>query len=648
MFRKIIDEKSLNERELKRRDFYWEIVDRSWKENKDELLSKDGCTRFYKSISEEHKLSLSTVKRIFSAFFERGMNKNSLLTKYSNSGGKGKERKLGSNKVGRPRKYNTINDESGINIDDDIKILFRKGIERYYYNGKNSMKEAYTSIIREYFSYKYYENGEMKNTLFEEDKLPTYRQFYYWLKKNMDETKNIIDRQGENLFNLKYRPILSNSTSETIGPGTRFQVDATVADVYLVMKSDRDRIIGKPIVYAIIDVFSRLVTGIYVGLEGPSWIGAMMALDNMVEDKVEFCKEYGINIEEDEWPAHHLPEIIIADRGEFEGYSVENLINNIGIDIENTPPYRGDLKGIVERSFRTLNTKIKHKAPGAIMKEYRQRGDRDYRLDATLTLEEFYKIYIRLVLYHNNAIIEKYPMAIDMITDEITPKPINLWNWGLKNRKGGLRVVDREMLRLNVLPKAKASISRSGIRFQGMFYSSQKAVKEQWFINNKIRSINIVYDPRKLNYIYIMEDDGKGFEKCYLLNVSQQYKDIYLEEVISLKELNEELLSKTRHEGLQRNSDSDKCIEDIVNNAIKEKKKSTHVIYQSNTAKIKDIKKNRVLEKELNRESEGFELGKQTKIEKTIVKELNSKKMKQEDRDPLFDLLDEIGETSID
>ena len=97
-----------------------------------------------------------------------------------------------------------------------------------------------------------------------------------------------------------------------------------------------------------------MITGIYVGLEGPSWIGAMMALDNMIADKVEYCREYGIEISEEQWPCRHLPEIIIADRGEFEGYNVENLINNLNIKIENTSPYRGDLKGIVEREVLEL------------------------------------------------------------------------------------------------------------------------------------------------------------------------------------------------------------------------------------------------------------------------------------------------------
>lgn len=241
-------------------------------------------------------------------------------------------------------------------------------------------------------------------------------------------------------------------------------------------------IVGRPIVYGVIDVYSRLITGIYVGLEGPSWLGAMMALDNMVMDKVEFCKQFDIAINDSQWPAHHLPEIMIADRGEFEGYSVENLINNLNIKIENTSPYRGDLKGIIERQFRTINEKIKRKAPGAIQKEYRERGDRDYRLDASLNLEEFTKIIIHLVLHHNQKIINNYPLEKEMIVEGLTATPINLWNWGIENKKGRLQTINNQnILRLNLLPKRKARITRAGIKFKGLSYGSEKAVNEQWY-----------------------------------------------------------------------------------------------------------------------------------------------------------------------
>ena len=605
MFLKVINENTLNKKEIDRRDYLWQIVNKYWTENKYELLVKSKRGKLFKSILDEYEISESSVKRIFTRFFEGGMSKNSLLTHYSNCGGRGKERMLGSVKTGRPITHD--NGNKGINITDDIKYIFQNYLDKYYYKGKLSIFEVYRKVIDDCYSYKYYENGELKLTIFEDGTYPNYEQFFYFYRKYNNKTKSIIDRQGKNEFNLKYRPILSNSTSETIGPGTRYQVDATVADLYLVSEFDRERIIGRPIVYVIIDVFSRMIVGIYVGLEGPSWLGAMMVLDNMVANKVEFCKEYKIDINENQWPAHHLPQLILADRGEFEGYSVENLNNNLGIFIENTAPYRGDLKGIVERTFNTMNKKIKDTLPGAIMKEYRKRGDTDYRLKATLTLKEFTKWMIIFVLEHNNTAIKDYPMEIEMIADEVVPMPTQLWEWGIQNKKGHLRVVDRDIMRLNVLPKAKASMSRNGIYFNSLFYSSQKAIEEHWFVDNN-KSIEILYDPRNVNYIYIPDDDGKNFDKCYLLDVCKQYKNSFIEEVLFLQELQKEILKKNKRHDLQIKIESDNFYDKISKNAKKEKKNNIPLKQQSKTVKVNDIKKNKQFEKDINRENEKFEL----------------------------------------
>lgn len=630
---RIIDESLIGEEDRKRRDFYWKIINEAWITRKDELLSMKKYRKVYEEIANENKLSYSTVMRKFSQFYEKGMNKNSLLSNYVNSGARGKERNLGCVKTGRPSKYSCSNELSGVNITKEIKNIFQLGIDKFYNNqSNNSLKETYISILKEYFSYKHVTNGQVNYTLFEKNKLPTYEQFTYWYRKNKNETDTIVKRQSQNEFNLNYRPLLSNSTTETIGPGTRFQIDATVADIYLVSKYDRHKIINRPVVYAIIDVFSRMITGIYVGLEGPSWIGAMMALDNMICDKVEYCKNYGIDITEEQWPSKHLPRIILADRGEFEGYYVENLINNLGIVIENTPPYRGDLKGIVERHFNTTNTKIKHKTPGAIMKEYRKRGDKDYRLHATLTLEEFTKIYIKMVINHNNTAIDKYDLTNEMIVDNVYPSPISLWYWGIQNKKGNLRTIDREIMRLNILPNAKASVSRNGIKFKGMFYSTQKAISEQWFINNNVKSVNILYDPRNLNFIYIPDKNGIDYEKCFLLDHCKEYSDEILEEVIFLQELKQEMLNENYKANIQKDIDLDNFINNTVKNAVKEKSNSTGLLNQSNTKKIRSIKKNQLIEKELNRQVEKFELGSnEIKNENIEIVNLNNLSTKDTD-----------------
>ncbi|MCT4594618.1 MAG: transposase family protein [Anaeromicrobium sp.] len=620
-----VEENTIPEKQRKKRDEEWEYISYLWPIHMEELLYKNKRNYIIKNIAIEIGVKELKLKRLLTRFWQRGMNKNALLSDYKNSGARGKERNLQDRKVGRPKKADFMGDvQEGINITDDVKKIINFSINKFYRKKeKPTLKAAYNSMLKEFFSDRYTENGEVKHRVWSKERIPTYRQFYYWYNKYEDIKKDITFRESSKNFDSNYRPITGNSKMETDGPGTRYQIDATIADVYLVSSVNRNRVIGRPIVYMIIDVYSRLVTGIYTGLEGPSWMGAMMALDNMVVDKVEFCKKYGIDITKEQWPSNHLPEIIIADRGEFEGYSVEKLINNLNIRIENTPPYRGDAKGIVERSFRTTNEKIKHKTPGAIQKEFRQRGDRDYRLDATLTLEEFTQIIINLVLHHNRKIVSGYPMDKEMISDELTPTPINLWNWGIKNKKGRLKIVDRDIMRLNLLPRGTASISRAGLKFKKLFYSSQKAIEEQWFIKSKQRRVEVIYDPRNMDYIYVMHENGIEYEVCHLLEKSIQYKGSILEEILFQEELNMELIEWERNEQNQIQVDVDKEIEDIIKESLA-KKKATVTETTSKSKQIKNIRVNRAIEKEINRQEESFKIGVEKK--EGIIKEFNKSK----------------------
>lgn len=608
-YAKVVSDIDLTEVQIRKREEDWEIIQQHCLQHMEMLLQKQGREKKIREIAEKTNLSPFKIKKLLSRYWQRGMTKNALLPDYSNSGGKGKAKDLTKEKVGRPRKVNIANEyQVGINITDEVKVQFEIAINKYYRASNNySLKDVYHFILRDFYSDRYKENGEMKYHIWDASRIPSYNQFYYWFKKLEDPAKDIQFRKSAKEFELKHRPIMSDSKSETNGPGTRFQIDATIADIYLVSSLDVNKVIGRPVIYAVLDVYSRIITGLYVGLEGPSWIGALMALDNMVADKVEFCNQYGIDITPEQWPTYHLPEIIIADRGEFEGYSVENLINNLNIKIENTTAYRGDLKGIVERKFRTFNGKVKQKAPGAIQKEYRERGDQDYRLNATLNLKEFTSLIITMALHHNQKIIDKYPVEKEMVADGLVPTPINLWNWGIQNRKGRLRTVDRNILRLNVLPRGKATISRAGIKFKNLLYGSRQAIEEQWYLKLKNRSLEIVYDPRHIEKIYIPHDNGMDFETCILLEPSQQYKGDFLEEIVFQQQLRNELEEMERTNQIQLTVNTDAALEEIIKKAVKNKKQSFNQP-TSKKAKIAAIRDNKDVEKQLNRETEKFDL----------------------------------------
>lgn len=77
--------------------------------------------------------------------------------------------------------------------------------------------------------------------------------------------------------------------------GAVFEVDGTKADIELV-SFDRKTILGKPLLYVVMDIFGRYVVGYHGSLANGSWFESMIAIENAVTDKVEFCASYGIEI----------------------------------------------------------------------------------------------------------------------------------------------------------------------------------------------------------------------------------------------------------------------------------------------------------------------------------------------------------------
>lgn len=180
-------------------------------------------------------------------------------------------------------------------------------------------------------------------------------------------------------------------------------------------------------VYFVIDVFSRMIAGLSVGLEGPSWVGAMNVLANAASSKPEWCRQFDVEVSEADWPCRSMPEALLADRGEMLGSAAETLVQRFGLRLETAAPYRADWKGIVERRFGLLHSSLKPYAPGFIEPDFQERGARDYRLEAALDLDDFTAMLIRCALRQNNEHPISYPRDPAMIAEDVNPIPIELW-----------------------------------------------------------------------------------------------------------------------------------------------------------------------------------------------------------------------------
>lgn len=218
-------------------------------------------------VVQEHKVTKATVYKLLRRYWQRGQTPNALIPDYKNSGAPGERRSAtGTAKIGRAREYGK---GEGTKVTPEIERLFRLTIEKHLLNQKGTKTTVayrrFVDLFAQYFP-----------RIPQED-YPTLRQFRYFYDREYPKAQRLKSRVKAGVYKKDVRPLSSTATSQALGPGSRYEIDATIADIYLVDHHDRQKIIGRPTLYIVIDVFSRMITGFYIGFENPSYVVAMQA-----------------------------------------------------------------------------------------------------------------------------------------------------------------------------------------------------------------------------------------------------------------------------------------------------------------------------------------------------------------------------------
>ncbi|ASR45777.1 hypothetical protein B4V02_03220 [Paenibacillus kribbensis] len=607
----MIPEEKLNDKEITIRDHAWECI-KEIVELEPNIYNPKERYQMIKDVCVRTNKGKKFIYKYLRYFWVGGKKVNALLPRFRNCGGPNK-RKNPLKKMGRPRMTTLVDPQfTGVLVDEDTRKIFDEFIAKVYLriNRRDSVKYTYIQMLKERFSIGTKMVGEVEVPIIPPDhKIPSISQFRYHIRTHYTRRRKLMAREGKSSFDRDFRPLLGSETRRATGPGQIFEIDATVADVYLVSSDDVNQIIGRPVVYIVVDVWSHMVVGIYIGLEGPSWQGAMMAIENTAVNKVEFCEQYDIEISEDDWPCHHMPQQFYADRGEMESKSADSLGKALGIKIKNTPPYRADLKGIIEQQFHTLNMTLQPWMPGAIKKEYQKRGGPDYVLDATLTLKDFTQMVIETILYRNNYhYMEHYPLDKALSKDNVMPIARELWKWGIAHDHF-LQEIDSEIVRLNVLPEEEVTADREGIHFKKMCYVCDELANQGWFVKGKSIKTVIAYDRRCMNHVYVKVENGHEFIKCSLHEKSSRFYNLSLEEVKTkqfYESSQKDLYKSTKVQGEVTLSAK---LEFIRERAIKRAEVQRDVSLPKTKRKA-NIRLNRLEEREKLRKIQSFDLGK--------------------------------------
>ena len=436
----------------------------------------------------------------------------------------------------------------------------------FYTKNKNSLSTAYVMMLKEKYTDEY-------NNLLPH---PTIHQFRYFYRKTRKMETYYISRDGIKDYQRNHRPLLGEGIRTVANSIGTAMLDSTICDIYLV--NDRQELIGRPLMTACIDVYSGLCCGYSLTWEGGMYSLRSLML-NVVTNKKEHCRKFGINIEESDWNCHQLPTTLITDKG--SEYASENFeqLTDLGVSIINLPAYRPELKGSVEKFFDVIQSLYKPQllGKGVIESDFQERGSHDYRRDACLTLEQFEKIILHCILYYNTQrIIKNSPL----IEQNIPPHSCDIWNYYLTYNDDFLISVSPQNLLLCILPRTKGVFKRNGLNVNSLRYK-HKTYTEMYLVGG---DVTVAYNPEDVSYIWLIEENGI-YVKFELINSQFCGKDLSFVE--RYMESSKKLIAENTDDNLRAKVTLSKDIDFVISESVRP------------NVSTKNIRKNRQKEQEL-------------------------------------------------
>jgi hypothetical protein len=284
---------------------------------------------------------------------------------------------------------------------------------------------------------------------------------------------------------------------------------------------------------------------------------------NVITDKTEHCRRHGISIKKEEWNCSVLPSKLVTDMGKEYASGNFEQIADLGVTIVNLPPYRPELKGVVEKFFDIIQDLYKPylKGKGVIEVDFRERGAHDYRKDARLTMEEFEKIIIYCILYYNNQrILENFPYTEKMITEGVKPTASSIWNYGVGEIGANLITTNYETLVHTLLPRTIGKFSRKGLIVNKLRYRNEDYTEEYL----KGNSVTVAYNPEDVSKVWLIEN-GK-YINFNLIETRFEGKGI--SEVECIKEEHRNIIKAMEKENIQAKINLAKQISIIASSSI--------------------------------------------------------------------------------
>lgn len=369
-------------------------------------------------------------------------------------------------KTGRPAQYGIA---SSLIITPEIKKQFDEGIKIFQSGRSQTLKNAYNYVMETYYSRTEYSESGITISLLPLTKRPSFRQFTYYVHKVLSQKDIDIIKTSQREHRNNQRLLLSDSLHDVCGPGDCVEIDECEIDISLVSSASHQDTVGRPILYLMIDVYTRAIVAFSVSFENNSTLGLTNCLLNLSDDKAALYQKYDIETSETDWIPGFLPKRIRCDRGaEYRGKQAERIFQELGITRELVSPATGSLKGIVEHMFRQFHQDINPFTEG--VGQIQKRHDSRHHQQAALDIHDFTRLVITFVLKHNRSYMPAYPRTKDMCEKDVAPTPMDLWQYGVKTYGNPRPIGNYNQYIYSLMKPVPAKISRAGLTWKNLNY----------------------------------------------------------------------------------------------------------------------------------------------------------------------------------
>lgn len=339
--------------------------------------------------------------------------------------------------------------------------------------------------------------------------------------------------QKEEAIN-RFTPI-RGSFPDATHPFAVIQIDHTKMDIIAVDEIHRLPV-ARPWITLAIDVFSRMVAGLYISFDEPNAAAVGLCIAHAMCTKREYLANLGVA---GQWPVWGRIATIHCDNArEFRGIALERGCEEYGTNLSwrpvKTPRYGGHIERLVGTLMREL-----HKLPGTTFSNISMRKNYDSDKNAVLTLKEIERHVIDFIvnIYHQR------------VHAQLGIPPVRKWENGLRGdgQTSGIGIMpvpdDPARIALDFMPIFERTIQRYGIRMDGITYYDPVLDR---YINaisptdtGTKHKFTVRRDPRDISKVYFFDPEDRRYTVIPYLNLGNPAVSVR-EFEIARKKLREE------------------------------------------------------------------------------------------------------------